>query len=156
MSQEGERARAVRDALEILRTSSALVRSGQTAFYKVIAVELRLLLCDTTRRHGRIVDISLLPQLLPDLRLPALPRRLAGRDSAAELPLEQWLEQEVRTSGGDPVTLRRLVRLVCDQDGGAHYDPRAASPLKELEDVPELLAEMADVLVARLAPPGSS
>lgn len=140
------------DALEILRTSSALVRQGQTAFYKVIAVELRLLLCDTTRRHGRVVDISLLPQLVPDLRLPPLPRYLEpGAALTDELSLEQWLEQEVRSPGGDPVTLRRLVRLVCDQDGGAHYDPRAASPLKELDDVPELLAEMADVLVARLA-----
>ena len=57
------------DALKILRTSLNLMDQGQPEFYRVAALQLRLLLCDTTRRHGRSVDISLASRLWPDLRL---------------------------------------------------------------------------------------
>ncbi len=64
-----------RDALEILHASLQHMQSGQPAFYRAAAVQLRLLLCDSTRRHNRRVDLALLPQVAPNLHLPRLTRR---------------------------------------------------------------------------------
>lgn len=109
------------DALNILKRSVELAQNEQPAFYRVAAVQLRLLCCDTTRRHGDIVDISLLARLLPGLRLAPL----AGahfNHSLPALPLAAWLEQPLPLEPA--LTIRRLIRRVCEQDGGAHVDPR--------------------------------
>ncbi len=106
-----------RDAAGILRETLNLIAAGQPAFYRVAAVQLRLLLCDTTRRHGQIVITSLVARLWPDFRLGAL------SDVPVEptLPLDDWLGQKLPE--GD-YTVRQFIRLVCDQDGGAHVDFR--------------------------------
>ena len=127
-----------RDALQILMTSLDLSRRGQTEFYRVAALQLRLLLCDTTRRHGEIVNVSLLPRLLPDLLLAPLGPDGSFDTQAPPLPLDVWLEQPFPAPmpGSTPaplavaapwaggLTIRHLIRWVCDQDGGAHVDPR--------------------------------
>ena len=124
------------DALNILRTSLKLMDLGQAEFYRVAALQLRLLLCDTTRRHGRSVDISLASRLWPDLCLhpfgpldqfdPALP----------PLPLNEWLEQPLPGGAGSILTLRLLIRRVCDQDGGAHVDLKPHAGLPNVADMP--------------------
>jgi hypothetical protein len=122
-----------RDVLQILLTSLDLSRRGRPEFYRVAALQLRLLLCDTTRRHGEVVNVSLLPRLLPDLRLAPLEPDGTFNRLASPLPLDAWLDQPVPVfmisstaapliSGG--LTIRYLIRWVCDQDGGAHVDPR--------------------------------
>jgi len=47
-----------RDAIQILEHSRALYAQGQVYFYRVAAVQLRLLLCDTVRRHGKMTPAS--------------------------------------------------------------------------------------------------
>lgn len=115
----------LRDALEILRASLTLARGEQPAFYRVAAAQLRLLLCDTTFRHNRQEEIALLPRLRPTLALPPLTTRGGFDFSAAPIPLAAWLEQPLP----DGLTIRLLIRRVCDQDGGAHVDlhPHAGS-----------------------------
>ncbi len=117
------------DALTILGASLSLAQAELPVFYRVVAVQLRLLLCDTTRRHGEIVDISLLAGLRPGMRLRSLDR------AREPMPLADWLEQrlplfETNESGqGAQITARTLIRRVCEQDGGAHVDPRPAAGL---------------------------
>jgi hypothetical protein len=127
-----------RDVLQILLTSLDLSRRGRPEFYRVAALQLRLLLCDSTRRHGEIVNVSLLPRLLPDLRLAPLEPDGTFNRLRPPLPLDAWLDQPMpalmisspaaagSAVSGSPggLTIRYLIRWVCDQDGGAHVDPR--------------------------------
>jgi hypothetical protein len=113
-----------RDSLEILRLSLQLCRQDRRPFYRVAALQLRLLLCDTTRRHGQVMDIALLPRLIPKLDLPALD------PGGHRLPLEDWLAQPVP---GLALTVRQLIRRVCDQDGGAHVDFKPEAGLQGLD-----------------------
>lgn len=110
--------RYAQDAVAILDQSIDLYAAGQMYFYRVAAVQLRLLLCDTTRRHEQIHLTALARRLWPDLRLPALGDDFSQPHS---LLLDVWLEQKLPQTG---LTLRQFIRHVCDQDGGAHVDLR--------------------------------
>jgi hypothetical protein len=112
-----------RGALDILRASLQHMQSGQPAFYRTAAVQLRLLLCDSTRRHNRRVDLALLPQVTPDLHLPRLTPLGEPDETRPPLPIAEWLEQPLASPDSAPLTVRKLIRLVCDRDGGAHVDP---------------------------------
>jgi len=113
-----------RDAADILRNSIEMVQRGERAFYRVAAVQLRMLLCDTTRQHDAVVNIALLPRLYPDLVLPGLNEDGEFDDTLEPLPVETWLEQTVVLEDCGEQTLRQLIRRICDQDGGAHVDLR--------------------------------
>ena len=115
-----------RDSLEILRYSLVLVAQGQRPFYRVAALQLRLLLCDTTRRHNQVIDIALLPQLIPNLDLPAI------SPGEKRLLLVDWLAQPIP---GQPLSVRQFIRRICDQDGGAHVDFKPEAGLDGLEAV---------------------
>jgi hypothetical protein len=112
-----------KDALVILDQSLQFCDAGQTCFYRVAAVQLRLMLCDTTRRHEQIHLTALAPRLWPDLVLPALDDDIS---QPHRLLLEDWLEQKLPQTG---LSLRQFIRHVCDQDGGAHVDFRQHDPL---------------------------
>lgn len=124
----------LRDSVAVLRRSLDLARSGEPWFYRVAALQLRLLLCDTTHRHNDVVAIALVPRLFPDFHLPS------PLDPAQVLPLAEWLEisllSEQVLPAGQALTIRQLIRRVCDQDGGAHVDPRpnAGLPKKWASD----------------------
>jgi hypothetical protein len=122
-----------------------LVGAEKPEFYRVAAAQLRLLLCDTTRRHGQVADISLARRLWPDLRLPTLGAKIETVET--DLPLIEWLAQPV--PGG--ITLRRLIRLVCDQDGGAHVDPHPDAGLPEGLDVPYWIGQAAQAAQAAVS-----
>lgn len=114
------------DSLRIIEICLDQVEEGQPEFYRVIAAQLRLLLCDTSREHDRIVDISLLPRVFPNIRLQPLLVRGDFSPDADPIPLKEWLEQKVVILDA-PVTLRKLIRNVCDHEGGVHVDPRKIS-----------------------------
>lgn len=123
-----------RDALHLLQRSVQLAAGGETAFYRVAAMQLRLLLCDTTRRHGRSEPTALAPRLLPELKLPpVLPNGKPDR-TRAPLPLNNWLDQPLPDGDPSAISLRTLIRRVCDQDGGAHVDPRPHAGLADIPD----------------------
>lgn len=124
------------DARRILATSLELIEQGRPEFYRVAALELRLLLCDTTRRHNRTVDISLARRVWPDLRLYRINEQGEFDARLEPLALDAWLALPIPLSPGGTIALRELVRRVCDQDGGAHVDPKARAGLQGVEDVP--------------------
>jgi hypothetical protein len=119
------------DSIEIIRKSLSLVDEGYAPFYRVIAVQLRLLLCDSTRRHGIIEDISLLPRWLPQIRLDPLDENGQPFSGSAGLTINEWLNQKLVWGSGKNLTIRQLIRQVCDLDGGAHYDPKIKSGLDQ-------------------------
>jgi len=143
----------VSDSLLILADSVRHYRQGQRPFYRVAALQLRLLLCDTTRVHNRRVDLALLPRLAPDLRLP----RLSGSgqpDAGVLMELPGWLEQTL-PAGVQTLSVRQLIRQVCDQDGGAHVDTRPQNTLPDgSEYIPWIIALAECVLEYASSLPG--
>ena len=139
-----------RAALRILRRSLELARGPEPDFYRVAALQLRLLLCDTTRQHERVMDVSLVPRLWPDLLWPALDAD--GKFSAAPpvLSLPAWLEQPLPRVD---LTIRQLIRRVCDQDGGAHVDLRHQVVPLDLQSARESILQIASLVLDRLASP---
>lgn len=133
----------IRGAAEILRRCVDLYDGGETVFYRVMAVELRMLLCDSTRLHNAQLDLALLPALFPDLKLPAL-------DGGEALPLAGWLEQTVTARGGARMTMRQLIRQVCDQDGGAHVDRRARMVIENTDERARLIRAAAGAVLESL------
>ena len=124
-----------RDSLRILGTSLELVKQGRLEFYRVAALQLRLLLCDTTRRHNQVVNISLSKRLWPDLHLHPLNQDGFFDPGRNPVLLSDWLAQRLPLSSGQVLTLRDLIRRVCDQEGGAHVDLKPESGLPALPDV---------------------
>ena len=124
-----------RDSLRILGTSLELVKQGRLEFYRVAALQLRLLLCDTTRRHNQVVNISLSKRLWPDLHLHPLNSGGSFDPGLEPIPLTDWLAQRLPSPSGEVLTLRELIRRVCDQEGGAHVDLKPESSLPGLAEV---------------------
>lgn len=133
------------DAVRILQEAVHLQSEEQRYFYRVAAVELRLLFCDTTRVHERLVPLALAGRLWPDLRLPSLSESLPE----GSLLLNEWLEQKLPE--GD-LTIRQLIRRVCDQDGGAHVDARLHARLPEGFQPEERICELSEIALAVLIP----
>ncbi|MGD0708334.1 MAG: hypothetical protein ABSA51_07765 [Anaerolineaceae bacterium] len=115
-----------RGSLNLIARSLSEIEKGYPEFYRVIALQLRLLLCDSTRRHNQTVDISLVPQVLPELKFHPLNSIGEFDHDLPPMTLEEWLAQPLPIKATSPVTIRTLIRQVCDQDGGAHVDQRAA------------------------------
>jgi hypothetical protein len=135
------------DALDILEESIQLAAEGHAGFYRVAAAQLRLLLCDTTRQHGKIIDISLLPRLLPELKLPSVDQHSFIATKTDEIPLADWLKQKLVMGESTAITIRELIRLVCDQDGGAHVDYKPQSILRSELNYQQLILTIAKVVL---------
>jgi len=135
------------DALDILKESIRLASGEHTGFYRVAAAQLRLLLCDTTRKHGKIVDISLLPRLLPKLSLPPVDYDAYIVSRADDILLVDWLKQKVVMDESSEVTIRQLIRLVCDQDGGAHVDYKPESILRRTSNYAQFILSIAEIVI---------
>lgn len=118
------------DALNILDHSITLYDEGHESFYRVAATQLRILLCDTNFRHGRPEDIAIVPVLLPEIKLRPLDAN--GQPMLTESPvsLQTWLDSPSLIE--DDLTVRQLIRRICDVDGGAHVDikPLAGIPVQ--------------------------
>ncbi len=139
-----------REALEILETAINLYRQGKYPFYRVAALQLRMLLCDATRRHGELIDISLLPQWQPDLLLPPLLPDGLPNLSIPRLALSDWLEQPLPAVSGSPLSIRIFIRRICEQDGGAHADPKPQAGLSGYPQREEWVVKLADIVLSSL------
>jgi len=69
----------------------------------------------------------MLPQLIPNLELPAF------GPGGTKLPLKDWLAQPIPGQLDRALTIRLLIRYVCDQDGGAHVDFKPEARLESLD-----------------------
>jgi len=45
--------------------------------------------------------------------------------SLEKIPLNEWLDQILPEQNDPNITIRQLIRSVCDQDGGAHVDQKS-------------------------------
>jgi hypothetical protein len=114
------------DALNILEQSVRLYEDGHKSFYRVAAAQLRILVCDTTYKHDRQVDIAIIPILLPDLQLQPFTE---NKSSTKTMGLKTWLDSPSGLQEG--MTIRQLIRRVCDIDGGAHVDVKPLAGLPQ-------------------------
>lgn len=134
----------------ILQVSLDLAHHNHPEFYRVAALQLRLLLCDTTRRHNHIVDISLAPQVIPGLALHPL-NAYGNLDlNQKALPLHDWLEQSLSLGSKPPLTIRQLIRRVCDQDGGAHVDYKPHAGIINFEGFQTHILTIGEYVVSEL------
>jgi hypothetical protein len=115
----------LKDSLNIIAQSLRSIKSGQTFFYRVIALQLRLILCDTLRVHDEVIDISLIRRIDPDIQLHSITWDAETALHPKTLSLEDWLSTSIPGNENEPITIRKLIRQVCDTDGGAHVDQRA-------------------------------
>ena len=125
-------AQYTQDAVNILDHSLQLYEEGHESFYRVVAAQLRILLCDTTFRHNKQEDIAVLPILVPGLRLHLLNENAEPLRGEAVVDLQTWLDLPAGAKTG--LTIRQLIRRVCDVDGGVHVDikPLAGIPDQEV------------------------
>ena len=140
-----------RASRNILTANIAMFHAGHGDLYRVVALELRKLLCDG--------QSTLLPRIFPQLALAplrgALPAelkvQLAGSgftfhmssliqfdgqggsrilemfdESLPVMPLEEWLSQELFTN---QITIKQLIRSVADKEA-AHSDKEYNDTLK--------------------------
>lgn len=135
------------DAASILRHSVHLIESGEQSFYRVAAAQLRILLCDTTFRHDRVEEIAVLPILFPEMRLPSLNAE-DSMDERYQLSLEAWLDQPASSCSN--LTVRQMIRRVCDVDGGAHVDPKPVHGIPQGCDQAEWILRIARILQPEL------
>ena len=116
-----------RGSLNLIARSLSEIEKGYPEFYRVIALQLRLLLCDSTRRHNQTVDISLVPQVLPELKFHPLNSIGEFDHDLPPMTLEEWLAQPLPIKATSPVTIRTLIRHVCAAILVTHLaDQRAA------------------------------
>lgn len=135
------------DAASILKQSILLMESGQLSFYRVAAAQLRILLCDTTFRHDRVEDIAILPILFPEMKLPPLDDS-NNPESSKSLPLTDWLQQPA--GQGLKLTVRQMIRRICDVDGGAHVDPKPVKGIPAGSDPAMWILRIAKLLLPEL------
>lgn len=137
------------DALSILTHSLRLVKEGEPSFYRVAAVQLRILLCDTTFRHDRQEEISVLPILFPELCFHPLDSSGKPDEHIGPIPLQQWLELPAYKDS--PLTLRQMIRRICDVDGGAHVEVKPLAGVPEGVDACIWISGIAEEIIPVLA-----
>ena len=98
-----------------------------------------------------MVDISLAPRLWPELRLHPLNEQGIFDPAMQPVPLDRWLMQPVPPGTGGTLTLRKLIRRVCDQQGGAHVDLKSRTGLQDVPDVPSWIRKAGLEVQAALA-----
>lgn len=119
----------LKDSLNIIAHSLQLINDGCPYFYRVIALQLRLILCDTTRIHDEFLDTSLIRQVEPRVALHSIASDPNHPEQSQMLTLDDWLSEELPGCGSLPISIRKLIRHVCDTDGGAHVDQRGSQLL---------------------------
>lgn len=113
------------EAIRLLAVSSYLYETCRMEeFLNVIAINLRLLLCDG--------DQSLLPRMIPNPRFRkageefdgnVLPPEKLLENPITPVDLEGFLNQVViRRPGGKPITVKKMIRASANKSGGAHVD----------------------------------
>jgi hypothetical protein len=145
----------LQSATNNLAVNLRLYTAGETDCYRVVALQLRLLLCDTTRVHGRSVDSALISRACVDLKLPPMVQdRPGGRLSlvscAELLSLKDWLGQALTLPDGERLSVRQFIRIICEQDGGAHVDQRPGRGLRGWPERAEVIAALGRCLLTAM------
>jgi hypothetical protein len=124
------------DSLEIIQLNCRAYEAGSSCCYRVLAIQLRILLCDQKREHNTWRDISLATRLVPHLSfhplnasfpldldvIPTLPIQWIDPDQPS-LPISAWLDQGLFAVHGRLFSICSLIKWISEKDGGAHVDP---------------------------------
>ncbi|WP_036125589.1 hypothetical protein [Lysinibacillus sphaericus] len=129
------------EAMNILEYSVMLVKLFEIKeFNNVIAGQLRLILCDTTKIGKEIIDNSLIRKIQPNPKLfqvndlinlsegmgSFIPGEMFNYDKPT-IPLEDWLNQVVLPlvlqGKKQDITIRNFIKFSANKSGGAHVDP---------------------------------
>lgn len=137
---------ALERCLTTIRLLLQISRTEPEIAYRLLAVQLRMLLCDRKREHGHLTDISLLPRLIPCSEFMALD------EPARRLSLPDWLAQPVLLSNGTSHSIQEMIKTICERDGGAHVDPRVDFPLslESSREMGEFLLQVAGPLADQI------
>ena len=133
------------DALNIIEGNYSGFLEGQYPNFRVIASQLRMLLCDS--KKGK--ENSLALKVFPNLRLHPLrykppdahnliawiPATITGIPQALRfvnvfdrnaepIPLSEWREQIGVILDGNPYTLSNMIKSVTERGGGSHVDDK--------------------------------
>lgn len=110
------------------------------SFYTVIAAQLRLLLCDTSKRGNQIIDNSLILKVFDNPKFPPLSNdyqeidvedskgKFINRNNvfdkqAEPIELNTWLEQRLYSIDNDAaITIFDVIKFYANKNGGAHVD----------------------------------
>jgi hypothetical protein len=142
------------DCTTIITDNILLFDKGKYYSYKVVAGQLRLLLCDISKRSKR--NNSLILKIFPNIKLHPLSfsledakKSLKGRlilfspgtlttnskriydifnIHAEPISLEQWLNQNILD---EEITISKLITSVANIDGGAHVDQQLDRVLRK-------------------------
>jgi AhpD family alkylhydroperoxidase len=147
----------LKSSLEIIRWNIEAYRAGCLACYRVLAVELRLLLCDRKREHSRWGDTALVATLYPHLRWQAPlpvdtdPLEHLSISDGPEFSLAEWLASPIYSTCKRMLTIRDLIKIICEKDGGAHADPAGIPwPSEETPIVARLTCLVAEAVYLKL------
>lgn len=128
------------EAMKILEYSVMLVKLFEIReFNNVIAGQLRLILCDTTKIGKEIIDNSLIRKIQPNAKLfqvnelSNLPEGMGSfirgemfNYDKPTIPLEDWLDQVVLIlvlkGKKQDITIRNFIKYSANKSGGAHVD----------------------------------
>lgn len=131
----------LKEIIKVLEYSLIMVEYfGLKEFNNVIAVQLRILLCDTAKKNEKIVDNSLVKKVYDDPRLYPISNDLIKLDegtafipkhtmfdySSRAIELDKWLEQVIyQISFNEKVhkfTIKDFIKYASNKSGGAHVD----------------------------------
>jgi hypothetical protein len=148
-AQDNTRLQYLEQTGYLLGVALDLYRKGDILQYRPAAVLLRLLLCDKNRIHDKMVDTGLLSLVYPDLRL-RLPIE-QGFPNSAEVDLKQWLTLAFHDSLPSDWSIRRLIKYICEKDGGAHVDHQnRPKTTPDFDTVHRVIMQAAEVVMAYL------
>ena len=71
---------------------------------------------------------------MPDLMLPIVHGISEHPPSDDLLPLKSWLAKPIRGTAKENLSIRQFIRIICDQDGGAHVDHKPNTDLTGIID----------------------
>lgn len=142
-------AQYTQDALNILDHSLRLFDEGHESFYRVAATQLRILLCDTNFRHGKQEDIAVVPVLAPGIKLHLLDADAFPRLDSEPVDLQTWLNSPA--GSGTDLTIRQLIRRVCDVDGGAHIDLKPEAGIRDQENARQWIIKIGKYISPRIS-----
>jgi hypothetical protein len=142
-------AQYTQDALNILDHSLRLFDEGHKSFYRVAATQLRILLCDTNFRHGKQEDIAVVPVLAPSIKLHLLDEDAFPRLDSEPVDLQTWLNSPA--GSGSDLTIRQLIRRVCDVDGGAHIDLKPQAGIRDQENARQWIIKIGKYISPRIS-----
>jgi len=137
------------ESLDIIQRNCNSYHQGSRPDYRVIAAQLRLLLCDKNRGKENSLALKVFPNLqlhqMTDQAseeilksypivwiagpITGIPIYMRFKDffdlQSNPIPLDEWREQIAVISKGKPFSLAEIIKSVSEKDGGAHVDDDA-------------------------------